>query len=191
MTSSRAGPCAQRATDPIEITTPSDIVHKLMPMMQVGLRAISIFNGAAGVARMVGYPVPKVPDAWAQGASESLKLLKQESSVEQFSVVHEEVMGGSEESKSVRGHSLGALLALGPPPLPLVVEQPAEVLAKRNVAVDRTHRSNEIAVAMPAPEATSSVRSGMTPEIYAQQPAVSQQPLRSINVCSNCQCVLM
>ena len=82
------------------------------------------------------------------------------------------------------------LLALGPPPLPLV-EQPAEVLATRNVAVDRTHRSNEIAVAMPAPEATSSVRSGMTPEIYAQQPAVSQQPLRSINVCSNCQCVLM
>ena len=82
-----------------------------------------------------------------------------------------------------------SLLALEPPPLPPV--QPAEVSATRNVAVDRTHRSNEIAVAMPAPEATSSVRSGMIPEIYAQQPAVSQQPLRSINVCSNCQCVLM
>ena len=85
-----------------------------------------------------------------------------------------------------------SLLALGPPPLPPV--QPAEVSATRNVAVDRTRRSNEIipsTVVMPASEAPSSVRSGMTPEIYAQQPAVSQQPLRSVNVCSNCQCVLM
>ena len=51
-----------------------------------------------------------MPEAWANGARESVELLKQESSVAQFGVVHDEVMAGheegSEESKSVRGHSL-------------------------------------------------------------------------------------
>ena len=82
-----------------------------------------------------------------------------------------------------------SLLALESLPLPPV--QQAEVSATCNVAVDETRRSIPSTVVMPASEAPSSVRSGMTPEIYAQQPAVSQQPLRSINVCSNCQCVLM
>ena len=95
---------------PIEITKPSEIVHELLPMMQVGLRAVAIYNGAGGIARLFGYPVPKVPETWATGARESVELLKQESSVAQFGVVHEEVMAGheegSEESKSVRGHSL-------------------------------------------------------------------------------------
>jgi len=91
---------------PIVITKPSEIVPKLLPVMQVGLRAMSIYNGAGGIARLFGYPVPKVPEPWATGARESVELLKQESSVAQFGVVHEEAMGGSEESKSVRGHSL-------------------------------------------------------------------------------------
>jgi len=91
---------------PIVITTPSELVHKLLPLMQVGMRAMSIYNGTAGLVRMFGYPVPKVPKAWSKGAQESVELLKKESSVEDFSVVHEEVKGGSEEEKSVRGASL-------------------------------------------------------------------------------------
>ena len=98
---------------PIEIKTPSDVVPKLLPVMQVGLRAMSVFNGAAGVARMFGYPSRKCqrPKAWAAGARESVALLKRESSVEQFSVVHEEVVKDrdakaitdtSKEQKSVR-----------------------------------------------------------------------------------------
>ena len=62
---------------PIVITTPSEIVHKLLPVMQVGMRAISLFNGAAGVARMVGYPVPFVPEEWRRGAQFSVEMLKQ------------------------------------------------------------------------------------------------------------------
>ena len=62
---------------PIVITTPADIVHKLLPMMQVGMHAISLFNGAAGIARMVGYPVPKVPEEWRKGAQSSVEMLKQ------------------------------------------------------------------------------------------------------------------
>jgi hypothetical protein len=62
---------------PIVITTPSEIVHKLLPMMQMGMRAMSLFNGVAGVAQMVGYPVPSVPEEWRKGAQSSVEMLKQ------------------------------------------------------------------------------------------------------------------
>ena len=62
---------------PIEITKPSEIVPKLLPVMQVGLRAMSILNGAAGIARMVGYPAPSVPEEWRTGAQSSVEMLKQ------------------------------------------------------------------------------------------------------------------
>ena len=62
---------------PIEITTPAEIVSKLLPVMQVGMRAMSLYNGVAGVAQMVGYPVPKVPEAWRKGAQSSVEMLKQ------------------------------------------------------------------------------------------------------------------
>ncbi|KAK1745632.1 serine/threonine-protein kinase [Skeletonema marinoi] len=91
---------------PLIITTPADLVPKLLPLMQVGIRAMCIYNGTAGMARLFGYPLPKVPKAWSKGAQESVELLKKESSVEDFSVVHQEVKGGFEEEKSVRGASL-------------------------------------------------------------------------------------
>jgi len=91
---------------PIKITKPSKVVPKLLPVMQVGIRAMAIYNGVAGVAGMFGYPLPIVPEAWSKGAQESVELLKQESSVEQFGVVHAVVMDGSEVEKSVRGESL-------------------------------------------------------------------------------------
>jgi len=62
---------------PIVITTPADIVHMLIPVMQVGIRAMSLFNGVAGVAQMVGYPVPKVSEEWRKGAQSSVEMLKQ------------------------------------------------------------------------------------------------------------------
>mmetsp|Transcript_27114 Transcript_27114/g.45937 ORF Transcript_27114/g.45937 Transcript_27114/m.45937 type:complete len:1130 (-) Transcript_27114:1998-5387(-) len=91
---------------PIKITTPSELVPYLLPLMLVGMRAMSIYNGTAGMARLFGYPLPKVPKAWSKGAQETVELLKQDSSVEEFSAVHEEVKKGSEEKKSVRGASL-------------------------------------------------------------------------------------
>ena len=62
---------------PIVITTPSDIVHKLLPVMQVGMRAMSLYNGVAGVARMFGSPVSSLPEQWRKGAQSSVELLKQ------------------------------------------------------------------------------------------------------------------
>ena len=61
---------------PIEITTPAEIVPKLLPVMQVGMRAMSLYNGVVGVAQMVGYPVPKVPEGWRKGAQSSVEMLK-------------------------------------------------------------------------------------------------------------------
>jgi len=95
---------------PIEITKPSEIVHKLLPIMQVGMRAMSLYNGAAGIARMFGAPVPKVPEKWRTGAQSSIEVLKQESSVEKFGVVHNEVITtGNNQQQSVRGHSFREL----------------------------------------------------------------------------------
>ena len=91
---------------PIKITEPSELVHKLLPLMQLGMRAMCFYNGTAGLVRMFGYPAPKVPKEWSKGAQETVELLKQESSVGEFSVLHEEVKEGSGEKKSVRGKSL-------------------------------------------------------------------------------------
>ena len=63
---------------PITITTPSDIVHKLLPVMQVGMHAMSLCNGVAGVARMFGYPALKIPKAWCRDAQSAVEMLKQE-----------------------------------------------------------------------------------------------------------------
>ena len=65
---------------PIKITTPAEMVSKLLPVMHVGMRAMSLYNGVAGVAQMVGYPAPKVPEAWRKGAQSSVEMLKQVSS---------------------------------------------------------------------------------------------------------------
>eukprot|EP00985_Skeletonema_marinoi_P011237 scaffold5328_cov198-Skeletonema_marinoi.AAC.1 len=91
---------------PIPITTPSDVVPTLLPLMQLGMIGLSFYNGTAGMARLFGYPLPRVPKAWSKGAQETVELLKQESSVEEFSVLHEEAKEGSGEKKSVRGESL-------------------------------------------------------------------------------------
>jgi len=72
---------------PIVITEPSDLVPKLLPLIQVGIRAMCIYNGTAGLAALFGFPLPRVPKAWSKGAQETVELLKQESSVKVFSGV--------------------------------------------------------------------------------------------------------
>ena len=62
---------------PIVITTPSEIVHKLLPVMQVGMHAMSLYNGVAGVSWMFGYPALRVPKAWCKDVQSSVEMLKQ------------------------------------------------------------------------------------------------------------------
>ena len=99
------------STYPIRITKPAEVVSKLLPVMQVGLHAASLVNGVAGVVRLFGYPCPKVPEAWREGAQNSVEVLKQESSVEAFGAVHEKVQDGGEETETVRGAALRELEA--------------------------------------------------------------------------------
>ena len=96
---------------PIRITKPAAIVSKLLPLMQVGLHAASLVNGVSGVVRLFGYPCPKVPEAWRAGAQDSVEILKQESSVEQFAAVHEKVQEGDEATETTRGGALRDLEA--------------------------------------------------------------------------------
>ena len=67
-------------------------------------------NGVAGVAQMFGYPVPKVPEKWRKGAQGMVDLLKDESSVAAFGVVHKKSLSKDKESsETVRGESLREL----------------------------------------------------------------------------------
>ena len=92
--------CEPRDTPiPIQITKPSEVVPKLLPLMQVGMRAMSLYNGAEGIARMFGAPLPSVPTEWRKGAQDSIELLKQQRSVEAFGVV----TSGSERSGVSKG----------------------------------------------------------------------------------------
>ena len=62
---------------PIVITTPAEIVHKLLPVMQIGIRAMSLYNGVGGIARMFGAPVLTLPASLLKGAQTSVEMLKQ------------------------------------------------------------------------------------------------------------------
>ena len=62
---------------PITITTPSELVHKLLPVMQIGIRAMSLYNGVGGIARMFGAPVPSLSTALLKNAQLSVETLKQ------------------------------------------------------------------------------------------------------------------
>ena len=55
--------------------------------------------------------MPKVPEAWREGAQNSVEVLKQESSVEAFGAVHGKVQDGGEETETVRGAALRELAA--------------------------------------------------------------------------------
>ena len=101
-----------RATGyPIEITQPAEQVSKLLPVMQVGMHAMSAYQGVAGIARMFGYPLPLVPEKWRKAAQGTVELLKQESSVASFGAIHEKVKDKDEANQTVRGASLRELEA--------------------------------------------------------------------------------
>ena len=71
------GEPVQAKNYPIVITRPLEIVHKLLPVMLVGMRAMSLCNGVLGVARMFGAPVPYVTEEWRKGAQDLVDVLKQ------------------------------------------------------------------------------------------------------------------
>ena len=92
---------------PIKITTQSELCKKALPMMKLGMKAVSVFNGAAGIATMCGFPVPQVPSSLSKMAKKSIKNADQDSSVAEFSVVQEVVDSATGEDSDGKGKSSG------------------------------------------------------------------------------------
>lgn len=72
---------------PIEITTPAEFVPKVLPLMKVGMKAMSLVNTAAGVGRFFGYPVPTIPPEYLCKLNLAIGVLDQQSSIAEFSAL--------------------------------------------------------------------------------------------------------
>ena len=72
---------------PIEITTPNKHLHKFMPLMKVGLKAMTLVNGVAAVVQSFGFPSPNIPDKIENYCNDFVGNLSVESSVAEFDVL--------------------------------------------------------------------------------------------------------
>ena len=63
---------------PMEITTRSDTLPKILPLMHLTMRAMALYHGVAGVARMFGCTMPNLPEEWRNLAQVKVNALKQE-----------------------------------------------------------------------------------------------------------------
>ena len=96
---------------PIKIQTQSDTMNKYLPMMRMGLQAVSVVNGATALANMFWPFVPSklVPDSLTNKATKMVEELTKESNVEEFSSVQaemESVSVGGGGGKAQRGDDL-------------------------------------------------------------------------------------
>jgi len=92
---------------PIEIKTNSQNLDKFLPMMKMGVKAVSVVNAGMGVARMFGFPAPKVPKNIMDKANAGIEMLDKESSIAEFDMMQEGLSGaaggGTVDKKSLRG----------------------------------------------------------------------------------------
>jgi len=63
---------------PMEITTRSDTLPKFLPLMHLTMRAMALYHGVAGVARMFGSTMSNLPEEWRSLAQVKVNALKQE-----------------------------------------------------------------------------------------------------------------
>jgi serine/threonine protein kinase len=99
---------------PIEITTPGVFIPKVLPLMKIALKAAALVNGASGIARILGYPVPCVPESYMEMAEKAVGDLDHQSSVAEFDVMqscldrkpHEKDENGVRTNESARGAPL-------------------------------------------------------------------------------------
>ena len=102
---------------PIQITTPAVFIPKVLPLMKVAMKAAQLLNGAAGIARLLGYPVPLIDKAFMDMASKAVGDLHNKSSVEEFDMLQKcldsDSTGAAESAErrteSVRGAPLREL----------------------------------------------------------------------------------
>ena len=96
-------PAGSKSPYPLRISQPKEFVRRYMPLMKVGLKAMLVFNGVAGLAQCLGYPVPKVPASVTAAATDAVGKLDQASSVAEFDVLQAAVDATSVEPGSESG----------------------------------------------------------------------------------------
>lgn len=95
---------------PIEIKRPSELVPKLLPIMQLTMHAAAIYGQVSGFVRLFGYPLPSLPSHLISQGKDFVKLLQSSSTVEQYAPLKEALLanqrnGSSRLSpKTVRGY---------------------------------------------------------------------------------------
>ena len=97
---------------PIEITTPAVFIPKVLPLMKVGLKAVALLNGASGIARLLGYPLPSVPEEYMEMARKAVGDLSQKSSIAEFDILQDsldsELHGEGENAERMKNSARGA-----------------------------------------------------------------------------------
>jgi hypothetical protein len=61
----------------------------LLPLMKLGVKALKLYNGAAGLARCFGYPLPQLSDECTQSIEDAVGALSADSSVSDFDCLQE------------------------------------------------------------------------------------------------------
>ena len=60
---------------------------QFLPLMRFGLKAMSVVNGVSSIARVFGFPSPKVPEEWRSRATEVVGRLDRTGSEDEYNRV--------------------------------------------------------------------------------------------------------
>ena len=101
---------------PIVINTSTDrqFVRNVLPLMMIGLKAVAVVHGLSGIARLLGYPLPSVPQECLDIANYAVGNLSKRSSIIEFDTLQRTLNGrhggpvpsDEELQKSIRGAAL-------------------------------------------------------------------------------------
>lgn len=101
---------------PIEIKKyhQTSLVSKLLPLMQVSLKALALVNSVAGLARCLGYPAPCISADVLERGEGLVSNLTQSSSVEDYNVLQSLVDSSAGDSMEFTGEHITEYDSLQP-----------------------------------------------------------------------------
>jgi ankyrin repeat protein/serine/threonine protein kinase len=88
---------------PIEITRPQDFIPKVLPLLQVGLKGLSLLNTASKLGHCFGFPTPVIPGEYLTQMDTALASLTQQSSVADYANLQIVVDDAVNDEKSAEG----------------------------------------------------------------------------------------
>ena len=91
---------------PIKIKEPTEFVKKLLPLMQYGMKVLTVYNGFAGFCQLLGIPLVSIPSDVEASLKKSYEVLKEKSSSEMFKLDPNK----TDDTKNVIMKAVGASL---------------------------------------------------------------------------------